>query len=321
MKRKKREVLFYLFTGFLESGKTSFLKETLSEGQFMDGKKTVYLVCEEGIEEIDQETLKKNKFTLINIDSEEEVTIERFLRIDETELPDRVVVEYNGTWDIDKVMEAMPEGWEVVECIATVDAGTYEQYLANMKMMMLNQFTYADLILFNRCSDEMDLASFKRTARAKNRRAQVVFEMQNGEINNDVKEELPYDINAPVIKIEDDDFGIWYLDAFDNLQNYEGKTVSFKGMVYKPGADFPGNRKDIFVPGRFAMTCCAADIQFVGFPCKFEGAKSLEDRSFVMVNAKVASKYNEELEQDAPFLIAESVQWAPKPEEEVVYFQ
>ena len=319
--RKRKEVLFYLFTGFLESGKTSFIIETLKEGQFMDGKKTAYLVCEEGFEEIDRKTLEENQFSVIHIDSEDEITEKRFFEIEKTEDPDRVILEYNGTWDIDKVMDELPQNWMVAECIATVDATTFEQYLNNMKMIMLNQFTYADLVLFNRCRDDMDLASFKRTAHAKNRRAQVVFEMEDGSVNNDVKEELPYDINAPIINIEDDDFGLWYLDAFDNLQNYEGKTVRFKGEVYRPDLEYAHGPSDIFIPGRFAMTCCAADIQFVGFPCRYDKVKSLKQKQYVMVTAKVSKDFNQEVGRDAPFLIATSIEKAKPAAEEVVYFQ
>ena len=319
--RKKKEILFYLFTGFLESGKTSFIIETLKEGQFKDGKKTVYIVCEEGFEEIEESVLKENKFTTVLIENEDEITEKRLKEIEKSEDPDRIILEYNGTWDVDALFEALPESWTIAECIATVNAETYEQYLNNMKMLMLNQFTYADLVLFNRCSPDMNLASYKRTAHAKNRRAQVVFEMKDGSVNQDVKEELPYDLNAPVIKIEDDDFGLFYLDAFDQLANYEGKTVQFKGVVYKPEREFAGAPQDIFIPGRLAMTCCAADIQFVGFPCKYEKAKSLKQKQVVMVTAKVSKAFNKEVGRDAPFLIADSIEKAAPPVEEVVYFQ
>ena len=317
---KKREVPVYLFFGFLEGGKTSFIKETLKEGQFKDGKKTVYIICEEGIEELSEDELLINKFKCVNIDKESEITEERFLSIEKAFKPDRVIIEYNGMWDQDRVIEALPENWLVAEGIAAVDASTYQSHLDNMKMLMLNQFTYSDLILFNRCTPEMAdsgvLSGFKRTARAKNRRAQVIFEMADGSINNDIMEELPYDIDAPLIEIEDDDFGIWYLDSFEHMENYIGKRVRFKGQVYIPKK----TKSDIFVPGRFAMTCCAADIQFVGFQCRFEDAPRLKEKDFVMVTATVRSAMLPEVEGPVPFLIAEKVESAEPPVEEVVMF-
>ena len=314
---KKKEIPIYVFTGFLESGKTSFILETMKEGQFKDGLKTVYIMCEEGIEEISQKDMQDNGFVLHTFEKEEDITYDNFMKIDLAEKPERVIIELNGTWDVNTVIEAFPEHWMMGEGIATVDAGTYESYLANMKQMMTRQFAYADLIVFNRCRYDQDLAMYKRTARAVNRRAQVMFEMTDGKINNDVKEELPYDVKAPVIEIGDDDFGIWYLDAFDNMDMYLNRTVKFKGVVYKPKR----GKDDVFVPGRFAMTCCAADIQFVGFPCKWDGAAKLKEKEVVMVTAKVGKAMSREYGKEAPVLYADSVEKAEAPKEEVVYLQ
>ncbi len=317
---KKKEVPVYLFFGFLESGKTSFIMETMKEGQFKDGKKTVYILCEEGIEEIDEDLLLENKFKTVTIEDESGITEEDFIKIDKSMKPDRVIIEYNGMWDQDTLLEALPENWLVAEGIATVDASTYTDHLNNMKMLMLNQFTYADLILFDRCSEKMEasgeLSGFKRTARAKNRRSQVIFEMEDGSINNNIKEELPYDINAPLIEIEDDDFGIWYIDSFDKMDSYIGKRVRFKGQVYFPKK----SKEDVFVPGRFAMTCCAADIQFVGFQCRYERARELKEKDYVMVTATVRAATMPGVEGPVPFLIADTVEEAAPPKEEVVMF-
>ncbi|MBQ9359745.1 MAG: TIGR03943 family protein [Lachnospiraceae bacterium] len=312
---RKKEIPIYLFTGFLESGKTQFIIETLKEGQFKDGNKTLYIMCEEGVEEIPKAALDDNMFVPVTIENEEDISFDTFMKLDLDYDPDRVMIEYNGTWEPDKVLEAFPENWLLAEGICTIDASTYQDYLANMKQMMTRQFTYADLVIFNRCDEAQDLPMFKRTVRALNRRSQVVFEMKDGTINNNVKEELPYDINADVIKVEDDDYGIWYIDVFDNLDNYKGKTVKFKGVVYKPKR----SQDDVFVPGRFAMTCCAADIQFVGFPCKWKDAKRLKEKTPVYVTAHVGeTRTNEGV---APVLYADAIEITDPPEEEVVYFQ
>ena len=79
---------------------------------------------------------------------------------------------------------------------------------------------------------------------------------------DDIPDPLPFDLNAPIVEIGEDDFGIWYMDCQDEPQKYAGKTVRFLAQVCQT------NRagKNSFVPGRFAMTCCVQDIQFVGFP-------------------------------------------------------
>ncbi|MBO5550604.1 MAG: TIGR03943 family protein [Lachnospiraceae bacterium] len=312
---KKKDIPVYLFTGFLESGKTKFITETLKEGQFRDGNKTLYIICEEGVEEVPRKALDENMFVPYTVENEEDVSFDLFMKLDLDHDPDRVVIEYNGTWEPEKVIEAFPEHWLLAEGICTIDASTYQDYLANMKQMMTRQFTYADLVIFNRCGLEQDLPMFKRTVRALNRRSQVVFEMKDGTINNNVKEELPYDINSDVIEVEDDDYGIWYIDVFDNLETYKDKTVKFKGIVYKPKK----SKDDVFVPGRFAMTCCAADIQFVGFPCKWKGARKLKEKTAVYVTARIGSV--ETQDGNAPVLYADAIEITDPPEEEVVYFQ
>ena len=233
MFKRKKEIPVYIFTGFLESGKTTFIKETLKENQFDDGLVTSCVICEEGIEELSKQEIIENKFIIHTLDSEDDIEIGTFMEIEESDRPSRVLIEYNGTWDPDTLAEALPDHWVIAEIITTIDATTYSDYLANMKQLMTRQFTYSDLVVFNRSREDMELPVFKRTVRALNKRAQVIFEMEDGTINNNVKEELPYDLSSPEIKVEDDDYGIWYIDVFDNLDAYVGKTVSFKGMVHK----------------------------------------------------------------------------------------
>lgn len=313
----RREVPVFMFTGFLDGGKTSFIKETLKEGQFEDGKTMLYIVCEEGEVEVSDEMIAKNHLVIKVIDDEEDITPELFAQYEKEIKPARVMIECNGMWSHDEVLEALPEVWMLAEAITTVDSTTFESYLNNMKMMMTNQFLYSDLVVFNRCTEEHDRAMFKRMVRAVNRRAQVLFEDPAGNVDDKCDEELPYDVNAKIIEIGDDDFGIFYIDALDHLDVYKGKTVRYKAMVYHPKKA----REDVFVPGRMAMTCCADDVAFVGFPCQYGKAKELKDKEWIYITARVGSAYSREYEQDAPVLYAESItKNADKPEEDLVYF-
>ena len=121
---------------------------------------------------------------------------------------------------------------------------------------------------------------------------------------------------SPVIDIPDDDYGIWYMDCQDEPQKYAGKTVKFLAQVCQT------NRagKNSFVPGRFAMTCCVQDIQFVGFPCSYDGYKALEQRAWVKVTAKVGYKFHNIYRGKGPVLTALSVEPAEKPLNDVVTF-
>lgn len=313
----RKQIPVFIFMGFLESGKTTFIKETLMEGQFEDGRKTLLISCEEGEVEVPEELLKKNRFDVVQIEDEEDVSNTLLLEFDKKYKPHRVMIEINGMWDANEVVEAMPSNWQIAEVITTVDSTTFNSYLANMKMMMTNQFKEADLVVFNRCKEEHDRAMFKRMVRAVNRRAQVLFETPSGEVDDDAHEEPPYDVNADVIEIADEDFGIFYIDMMDHLEKFVGKTVKFKAVVYHPKNMRSG---DMFVPGRFAMTCCADDVGFIGYPCKFAGASKLIDRDWIMLTAVVGSTPSRELGQNAPFLTATKVTEADKAEEDLVYF-
>ncbi len=313
---EKKEIPVYIFNGFLDSGKTSMIREILNEGQYEDGFTTLFISCEEGEEELDEVLLKKNKFRSETIEDEEDVSNELFEGFDKKNKPHRVVIEANGMWDLNELIEAFPKHWIPAEIITTVDSTTFETYLANMKMMMTNQFRDSNLVLFNRCTEEHDRAMFKRMVRAVNRMGQVLFETPDGQVDDDAHEEPPYDKNAPVIEIEDKDFGVFYIDAMDNLESFLGKTVRFKGQVFHPKKA----KDDVFVPGRYAMTCCAEDVAFVGFPCKYDEASFLKDKDWVYVTAKVGSAYSRQIEDDAPILYAQKIEPAQEAEEDIVYF-
>lgn len=312
-----RPLPVYVFTGFLDSGKTSFLRQTMDEGQFKDGLTTLYIVCEEGEENIDILRLNDSGFVVRKIEDEDEVSEELFKRFDKEVKPSRVIIESNGMWDINEIFDAFPEKWQIAEVVTTVDSGTFEMYLSNMKMMMTNQFLYSDLVVFNRCLDSHDRAMFKRMVRAVNRRAQVLYETPEGKVEDNVPEELPYDINSDKIDIGDEDFGIFYIDAFENLANYVDKTVCFKAKAIHP----PDVKDEyMFVVARPAMTCCAEDIALVGFPCRYEKESELKEGAWIKVTATVKPAMNRKLSEPAPIMIAKSVEETDAPEDEVAYF-
>ncbi|MBQ9610673.1 MAG: GTPase [Lachnospiraceae bacterium] len=311
------EIPVYMFLGFLESGKTTFAKETLIDRDFTEGEPTLLLVCEEGIEEYDEDDLKKRNIFVEYLD-DADVNTEHLLDLQDKYNPTRVMIEYNGTWKMDKLFSIrVPKGWTVVQVISFVDAQTFDVYIQNMKAMMMEQLSTADMIIFNRCDENTRKAEYRRSLRAVNRRAQVIFENKDGlaEVGED-EVFLPYDINQPSIDIEDEDFGLFYIDACDNPDKYLGKKVHFKAMVHKPKE----YNSDEFVPGRFAMTCCADDIAFVGFKSYYKGAKRLHDRQWVMVTGEVGKEYYPEFQGEGPVIKVSEVAMTSPADEELVYF-
>ncbi len=313
-----KEIPVYVFMGFLESGKTTFAKETLIDRGFNEGKPALLLVCEEGEVEYNKEELKKRNIFLEYID-EDSLTDENLLNLGNKYNPELVLIEYNGMWELDKIFNIrVPKGWTVVQVLSFVNALTFDVYVNNMKKIMMDQLRNADMIIFNRCNADTKKSEYRRSIRAVNRRAQVIFENADGSVDNGSEDELivPYDISGDEITLEDEDFGLFYIDAADNPDKYLGKTIKFKAQVHKPS----NYGKNEFVPGRFAMTCCAADIAFVGFKTYYGGAKNLKDRDWVIVKGKIDKEYYKEFEGDGPVIFADEVVMTSPAEDELVYF-
>ena len=312
-----RDIPVYLFTGFLESGKSTCIQEVLEEGNFSDGLRTLFLITEEGEKEVDEALMRQNRVTPVVIEEEENLTEYDCNKLVKKYKPDRIVIEVNGMWDMAKLLnETLPENWTVVQTFTTVNAETYEVYVNNMKSLMMAHFQMSDLVIFNRCTQDMNKPSMRRSVKAINRGTQVIFEAADGSVESNIDEELPYDVNAHVIELEDDDFGLWYLDASEHPDKYVDKKIIFKGQVYR-NRTFPA---DAFVPARAAMTCCADDIAKIGFICHYPEADRFATDSWVKVTVEVRPEYSRRQDALVPMLYADKVEAAEPPAEEIVYF-
>lgn len=310
-------VPIYLITGFLESGKTTFLRFTLDQDYFQIDGKTLLILMEEGEEEYDTKALAKNNTVVEVIEKEEDLTTERLEAMEIIHQPDRVIIEYNGMWLVSKFYDMkLPLGWGVEQQITCVDGSTFQVYMANMKSIFMDMVKYTDMVVFNRCKREDPLANYRRSIKVSNQSAEVIFEDEEGEIDDIFGDQMPFDVNAPVIEIPPEDYGIWFVDAMDHPDTYVGKTVRFKGRVMKPR----GMGSKFFVPGRIAMTCCADDTTFLGFVCKSAFAPKLKEKEWVEVTAKVAFERRMEYQGDGAVLYAENVTPCEPLEEEMVYF-
>ena len=310
-------VPIYLITGFLESGKTTFLRFTLDQDYFQIAGKTLLILMEEGEEEYDTKALAKNNTVVEVIEKEEDLTTERLEAMEIIHQPDRVVIEYNGMWLVSRFYDMkLPFGWGVEQQITCVDGSTFQVYMANMKSIFMDMVKYTDMVVFNRCKREDPLANYRRSIKVSNQSAEVIFEDEEGEIDDIFGDQMPFDVKAPVIEIPPEDYGIWFVDAMDHPDTYVGKTVRFKGRVMKPR----GMGSKFFVPGRIAMTCCADDTTFLGFVCKSAFAPKLKEKEWVEVTAKVAFERRMEYQGDGVVLYAENVTPCEPLEEEMVYF-
>ena len=211
----------------------------------------------------------------------------------------------------------LPRNWVIVQSLATVDATTFEMYMANMRPMMMEQFFRAEVVIINRCDDDTPKSKFRGNIKAVNRPAQIVYERADGTID-DREEELPFDINADVIEISDADYALWFMDCMENPKKYDGKTVHFLGLVYNPK---DGKlKRGVIVPGRFAMTCCIEDITFLGMMCKTGMENTPEHRSWIDLTARIKVEFAKEYKGRGPILYPIELKPAEKPEDELVYF-
>ena len=303
----------FLINGFLEAGKTQFIQFTLAQDYFRTEGKTLLIVCEEGEEEYDEDLLKETGTSVVYVEDASQLTQAYLEELELLYNPERVLMEWNGMWDITQLR--LPADWDLYQQITIIDGSTFDLYLNNMKPLIGNMVRNSEMIIMNRCDGVADLDSYRRTLKGMNPQVQIVFEDAQGEIEEVTEADLPYDVNAPVIEISPEAYGIWYIDALDKPDRYRSKTVEFTGMVLK-APEFP---KNYFVPGRMAMTCCEADMTFLGFMCKARNARLLESQEWVKVRARVEYEYRPEYEGEGPMLYAESVE-KTEPIEEIVQF-
>lgn len=314
-----KEVLVFFITGFMDSGKSTLINQTLYGSEFANepGKKLI-ICCEDGDVEYDEEKLKTVNAKLVMLENEEDFNTQNLKQIAKEYDPDNVFIEYNGTWEVAPVYEMkMPAGWTLAQSIAMVDATTFEMYQNNMRAMMNEIIFGAELVIFNRCDENTNKRKFRGAVKAINRPAQIVYELEDGKVDTS-EEELPFDIDQDVIEITDADYAIWFTDCMDKPKKYEGKTVHFTGLVYNP--EDGKLKRNVFVPGRFAMTCCVDDIQFLGMKCKYDKAYELKHKSWVDFTGVIKIEFAVEYRGLGPVLYAKNVEPAEKPEDELVYF-
>ena len=313
-KREKKMKPVYVINGFLDSGKTDFFKYTLQQPYFRTKGETLLIVCEEGENEYDEKLLTMTNTILETIEDEEDFTPATLMALEAKYDPERVLIEYNGMWNFKNFR--LPKAWRLEQQITIIDASSFELYFTNMKSLLSEQLRNSELILFNRCDGIEDLATYKRNVKAINQKADIIFEDMNGEVDVTLDEDLPFDLNQDPIELNNFGYGMFYLDALEHVDRYDGKKVSFTAMVAKP-FDMADNA---FVPGRMAMTCCAEDMQFLGFKCEYDKASELKEKEWIKVTAEVRKALVPEYQGVGPLLNVVELQHVKEPAHPVIDF-
>ena len=311
------ETAVYLFTGFLEAGKTTFIKDTMRDPNFNDGKRNYLIVtCEEGEEELDPADFGEN-VRFASFSDEASLSTDRIVAMKKRANADILIVEYNGMWTLDNFYNILPEDWLVYQEIFIADSSTILTYNANMRQQTVDKLTSCEMVVFNRVTEKTDKIELHKLVRGISRKANICYEDTEGEIEFDqIEDPLPFDINAPVIEIKDEDFALFYRDMTEEFAKYEGKRVRFKGIVALDNSLPKGQ----YAVGRHIMTCCADDIAYRGVVADGMGSLKLNTRDWVVVEGRLVEEYSKLYRAKGPVLKVSAIFAAEKPDQEVATF-
>ena len=307
----------YLFTGFLEAGKTKFIQGTLSDPRFNEGERTLLLLCEEGEEEYDVTLPHMKNIWIEPIENESDLTPKVLEYLADKHKATRVLVEYNGMWQLSSLFKSMPDSWTVYQRFMFADAGTFLGYNSNLRSLVVDKLANCDIVIFNRFTGDMDPMDFHKIVRGISRRANIAYEYENGEVkNDDIEDPLPFDLNAPVIQIEDEDYALWFRDVTEEPKKYNGKIVEYKGIAALSRRLPPG----AFAFGRHVMTCCEADIQFASFLAQCDKGQMPENAVWYTMRLRIDIKFHKLYGRKGPILTVLSMEKTQAPAQEVATF-
>ena len=307
----------YIFTGFLESGKTTIIQESLNDQNFNSGEKTLLLLCEEGEVEFDPNAFWGKNVTIHTIENESDLTEEYLTTLVKGKKIDRIIVEYNGMWLLQTLYNAMPKNWGIYQNMMFCEANTFINYNNNMRQLVFDKVKDAEMVVLNRANEKTDKEELHKLIKAISRRAQIVYDYPDGHVEyDDIEDPLPFDLDAPVITIEDDDYALWYRDLSEEMQKYNGKSVKFKAIVAR---DAQLDKKSAIV-GRHVMTCCVDDIQFSGMIAVFTTECKLKSKEWVTLKGTIKIESHKLYKNKGPILYVENTEFAVKPSREVATF-
>ncbi len=307
----------YLFTGFLEGGKTSMIQESLNDQNFNSGEKTLVLMCEEGIEELDPSQFWGQNVKIVFVEDESWLTRKNLEDLTRNHKIDRIIIEYNGMWMLQTLYENMPSNWDIYQNMMFAEAQTFISYNNNMRQLTVDKLRDAEMIVLNRTTSQTDKEEIHKIVRGISRRAAIVYDYPDGHVEYDeIEDPLPFNIEAPVIEINDEDYALWYRDLSEEMQKYHGKTVKIKGMI-ATDTRLPQNA---VILGRHIMTCCIDDIQYSGLVCIFQSPHNLKTRDWLTVKGKIKIEAHKIYKKQGPVLYVESTEFAVPPKQEVATF-
>lgn len=307
----------FLFTGFLDGGKTTFLQKLLEDPAFNQGERTLLLLMEEGEEEYAPERFNIDHVTIHTFDSPEELRAETLRELQRKASATRIMIEYNGMWTLDALFDHLPENWGIAEETMFCDASTILSYNTNLRQLVVDKLRTAELVVFNRVAPDQDRMELHKLVRGISRGAGILYEGLDGVAEEDTfQDPLPFDIEAPIVEIEDRDYALFYRDLVEEMEKYDGKTVRYKGLV----ANNHRLPKDTILVGRHIMECCQDDIRYCPLVCRSSAAKTVPHKSWAVVTGTLSIRFSNIYGKKGPVLTVTSLVPAVEPEEPLATF-
>lgn len=306
----KKEIPVFIFNGFLDSGKTTLIKEIIEGDERYQSKDTLIISFEDGEVEYDDKWLEEMNVSLAMVTDEMLEDDTFFYDILTKYDPSKILFELNAFVDLNNYR--FPKNLNIYQEVAIFDCKRFEIFYNNMKPIINQMVKFATLVIFNRCDNPANSSKYRRWIRAFNQNVDVAFETSDGKLTTLLDEDLPYDINSNKIEILDDDFPIFYLDVTECFDKYAKKEISFNAYIRDM------NSKTLVV-GRQIMTCCEDDIQFYGFECISN--QKFDNNSFVRVTCEVVKEYSDIAQATVIMLKAKNIELLEYIEEKYLEFK
>ncbi|MGM9957742.1 MAG: GTP-binding protein [Erysipelotrichaceae bacterium] len=303
----------YFFSGMLDSGKTRAIKTTLYDERFNEpGEFNLIISMEQGDEEYDKKFLKYTNSAVEYIDYKD-LTREKMQQLEDEYDPSRIIIEFNGMQNDEEFFRNgfIPE-WEMAQTLTTIDGSSFRLMVANLRQFMFYHIKYAEVVIINRFSSE-DLVYLRNNIKGMNQRVEIIFEDENGNVTNKINQSL-FDTSKP-LDISDIDYGLWYMDAVDNPDKYEGCQIELNSYYIEKVKEY----ENVGILGRRAMVCCAEDVQPIAFTVIDIDPDKLEKNKYYHIKGTVKC-LDDERGYKTCVVYASEIAPQEEPADPMVYF-
>lgn len=303
----------YFFSGMLDSGKTRAIKTTLYDERFNEpGEFNLIISMEQGDEEYDKKFLKYTNSAVEYIDYKD-LTREKMQQLEDEYDPSRIIIEFNGMQNDEEFFRNgfIPE-WEMAQTLTTIDGSSFRLMVANLRQFMFYHIKYAEVVIINRFSSE-DLVYLRNNIKGMNQRVEIIFEDENGNVTNKINQSL-FDTSKP-LDISDIDYGLWYMDAVDNPDKYEGCQIELNSYYIEKVKEY----ENVGIFGRRAMVCCAEDVQPIAFTVIDIDPDKLEKNKYYHIKGTVKC-LDDERGYKTCVVYASEIAPQEEPADSMVYF-